>query len=56
MKKWGAMYLAFRREDMEDKIIKREDDRMGKMKQLPATASAAHDWAHLTHAAADPKN
>ena len=27
MKKWGAMYLAFRREDMEDKIIKREDDR-----------------------------
>ena len=26
------------------------------MKQLPATASAAHDWAHLTHGAADPKN
>ena len=25
---------------------------MGKMKQLPATASATHDWAHLTHAAA----
>ena len=23
---------------------------MGKMKELPATASATHDWAHLTHA------
>ena len=30
----------------------RQDDRMGKMKELPATASATHDWAHLTHAAA----
>ena len=31
---------------------RRQDDRMGKMKELPATASATHDWAHLTHAAA----
>ena len=33
-----------------------QEERMVKMKQLPATASAAHDWAHLTHGAADPKN